>query len=180
MHFAHSHGEAPTGRHLSARTEPAAILRRVTYERLAKSNKPGDFRSFPAPAISEVARGKSSGRNPDTLMRRGEGPLTTHLRRTCGGRRMTEMGHEERFPPTRLSAGCGFRKETIVGMRRDGRDAPIADFPALTPKRGGSDPEPPFTRPLDTGPGDPTDLRRAIIWLKKHYAGARRSFVLGP
>jgi hypothetical protein len=36
------------------------------------------------------------------------------------------MGHEERFPPTRLSAGCGFRKETIAGMRRNGRDAPIA------------------------------------------------------
>jgi hypothetical protein len=36
------------------------------------------------------------------------------------------MGHEERFPPTGLSAGCGFRKETIAGMRRNGRDAPIA------------------------------------------------------
>jgi hypothetical protein len=35
-------------------------------------------------------------------------------------------GHEERFPPTRLSAGCGFRKETIAGMRRNGRDAPEA------------------------------------------------------
>ena len=35
------------------------------------------------------------------------------------------MGHEERFPPTRLSAGCGFRKETIAGMRRNERDAPI-------------------------------------------------------
>ena len=34
------------------------------------------------------------------------------------------MGHEERFPPTRLSAGCGFSKETIAGMRRNGRDAP--------------------------------------------------------
>jgi hypothetical protein len=34
------------------------------------------------------------------------------------------MGHEERFPRTRLSAGCGFRKDTIVGMRRNGRDAP--------------------------------------------------------
>jgi hypothetical protein len=33
--------------------------------------------------------------------------------------------HEERFPPTRLSDGCGFRKETIAGMRRNGRDAPI-------------------------------------------------------
>jgi hypothetical protein len=37
--------------------------------------------------------------------------------------RMAEKGHEERFPPTRLSAGCGFRKETIAGMRRNGRDA---------------------------------------------------------
>ena len=34
------------------------------------------------------------------------------------------MVHEERFPPPRLSAGCAFRKETIAGMRRDGRDAP--------------------------------------------------------
>ena len=37
---------------------------------------------------------------------------------------VTAMGHEERFPPTKLSAGCGFRKETIAGMRRNGRDAP--------------------------------------------------------
>ena len=34
------------------------------------------------------------------------------------------MGHEERFPLTRLSAGYGFRKETIAGTRRNGRDAP--------------------------------------------------------
>ena len=27
------------------------------------------------------------------------------------------MGHEERFPPTWLSAGCGFRKETIADLR---------------------------------------------------------------
>jgi hypothetical protein len=32
------------------------------------------------------------------------------------------VGHEDQFPPTRLSAGCGFRKETIAGMRRNGRD----------------------------------------------------------
>jgi hypothetical protein len=38
---------------------------------------------------------------------------------------MAAKGHEERFPQTRMSAGCGFRKETIVGMRRNGRDAPI-------------------------------------------------------
>jgi hypothetical protein len=39
---------------------------------------------------------------------------------------MAGLGHEERFPPTRLSVGCGFRKETIAGMHRNGRDAPIA------------------------------------------------------
>jgi hypothetical protein len=35
------------------------------------------------------------------------------------------MGHEERFPPPRLSLGY-FRKETIAGMGRNGRDAPEA------------------------------------------------------
>jgi len=39
---------------------------------------------------------------------------------------MTAKGHQKRFPLTRLSAGCGFRKETIAGMRRNGRDAPKA------------------------------------------------------
>src|SRR5271163_1571827 len=37
------------------------------------------------------------------------------------------MGHEERFAPPRLSARCGFRKETIAGVRHNGRDAPEAD-----------------------------------------------------
>jgi|SRR5271165_4893043 len=41
---------------------------------------------------------------------------------------MAEKGHEERFPLTRLSAGRGFKKETIAGRHRNGRDAP---FPAL-------------------------------------------------
>ena len=36
------------------------------------------------------------------------------------------MGHEERFPQTRVSAGYGFRKETIIGMCRNERDAPLA------------------------------------------------------
>jgi hypothetical protein len=47
------------------------------------------------------------------------------------------LGHEERFPPTRLSAGCGFRKETIAGMRRNGRDAPV---PAVRPRTRGAVP----------------------------------------
>jgi hypothetical protein len=52
------------------------------------------------------------------------------------------LGHEERFPPTRLSARYGFRKETIAGMRRNGRDAPIPavrgtvmEPPESTPER---------------------------------------------
>jgi hypothetical protein len=48
------------------------------------------------------------------------------------------MGHEERFPPTRLSASCGFRKETIAGMRRNGRDAPFADLRRSTTCRSDS------------------------------------------
>ena len=38
---------------------------------------------------------------------------------------MSPLGHEERFLPTRLSAGCGFRKETIAEIRRNVRDALI-------------------------------------------------------
>ena len=51
--------------------------------------------------------------------------------------RTAAMGHKERFPPPRLSAGYGFRKETTAGVRHDGRDAPILDLPALAPKREG-------------------------------------------
>ena len=54
------------------------------------------------------------------------------------------MRHEERFPPTKLSVGCGVRKETIAGMRRNGRDAPIPDLPALASEQGGSTPKPSF------------------------------------
>ena len=45
--------------------------------------------------------------------------------------RVTGLGQEEPFPPTMLGAGYGFRKETIAGMRPNGRDAPIADHPGL-------------------------------------------------
>jgi acetyl esterase/lipase len=34
-------------------------------------------------------------------------------------------GHEDQFPPPRLSAGCGFRKEPFAGAHSNGRDAPI-------------------------------------------------------
>jgi hypothetical protein len=49
---------------------------------------------------------------------------------------MAGMGQEERFPPTRLNAGYGFRKETIAGMRRNGRDAPIPRLPGFASLRG--------------------------------------------
>ena len=52
------------------------------------------------------------------------GAVLHRPRRPEGLGLMTGMGHEERFPPPRLSACCGFRKETIAGMRRNGRDAP--------------------------------------------------------
>jgi hypothetical protein len=39
------------------------------------------------------------------------------------------MGHEELFPPTKLSARCGFRKETIAETRGNGEVAPIPDLP---------------------------------------------------
>ena len=45
---------------------------------------------------------------------------------------MAGKGHEERFPLTRLDASCGFRKETIAGMRRNGRNAPIAVIDLMT------------------------------------------------
>jgi hypothetical protein len=56
-----------------------------------------------------------------------QGQISTRLRRSPIAPARSLLGHEERFPPTRLSAGCGFRKETIAGMRRNGRDAPKAD-----------------------------------------------------
>jgi len=71
--------------------------------------------------------------------------------RLSGWLRMTAVGHEERFPPTKLSAGCGFRKETLAGMRRNGRDAPVAD-PGGPNAAGSSRPEAvaPANRPLRT------------------------------
>jgi hypothetical protein len=56
---------------------------------------------------------------------RGEGPESTRLSRSRRMLRTAGVGHEEQFPPPRLSAGFGFRKETIAGMHRNGRGAPI-------------------------------------------------------
>jgi len=67
----------------------------------------------------------------------GEGPQTTQLSRSPWLLRTAGVGHEERFPPTRLNAGYVLRKETIAGVRLDGRDAPIPNLPPLAAERGG-------------------------------------------
>ena len=51
------------------------------------------------------------------------------------------MGHEERFPSPRPTAGSGFRKETIAGMRRNGQDAPQAAIPTGTVNRKNLEPQ---------------------------------------
>jgi hypothetical protein len=45
------------------------------------------------------------------------------------------MGHEDAFPRPRLSARCWFSQGTFAGTWGNGRDAPIPDFPTLTPER---------------------------------------------
>jgi hypothetical protein len=47
-------------------------------------------------------------------------------------------GHEDQFPPPRLSAGCGFRKETFAGAHGNGRDAPIPAIRGTEIERQGS------------------------------------------
>jgi len=37
------------------------------------------------------------------------------------------MGHEDAFPPPRLSVRCRFSQGTFAGTRANGRDAPIPD-----------------------------------------------------
>ena len=76
-----------------------------------------------AVSLSVNVRNRRKGRDNHTNR---EGPQTTHLRRSGCCRSMAVVGQEEPFPPPRLSAGYAFRKETIAGMRRNGRDAPIA------------------------------------------------------
>jgi hypothetical protein len=48
---------------------------------------------------------------------------------------MALTGHEERFPPPRLSDRYGFSKETVARVPGSDRDAPIPDLP--TPPRNG-------------------------------------------
>jgi hypothetical protein len=42
---------------------------------------------------------------------------------------MTAVGHQERFSPPKLNAGCELTKETFAGLSRNEEDAPGADHP---------------------------------------------------
>ena len=48
------------------------------------------------------------------------------------------MGHFDQFPATYPSVGYLFGQETVAGATPDGRSAPTADLPAVTPEREGS------------------------------------------
>jgi len=43
--------------------------------------------------------------------------------------RMAAPGHQERFSPPKLNAGCELTKETFAGLSRNDEDAPGADHP---------------------------------------------------
>ena len=49
---------------------------------------------------------------------------------------MTATGHQDAFPPPRLSVGCRFSQATFAGTRGNGRDAPIPAVrgPVIEPK----------------------------------------------
>src|SRR5271166_4074605 len=95
------------------------------------------------------------------------------------GQGMGVLGHEARFPTPRLSAGCGFRKETIAGMRRNGRDAPIPDLPP-SPRNGEVRPEAAVGssnrhRALDRRPGAGSVHSSSISWFgaEREQSGER-------
>jgi hypothetical protein len=75
---------------------------------------------------------------PSSAVRRGVGQYAVYFLAEA-----TASGHEERFPPTMLGAGYGFRKETIAGTRHNGREAPIAAISAIEIQGLGSLPNAP-------------------------------------
>ena len=96
-------------------------LRTLRFSAAFRQDRPG---CFPRPSPSHIFY-DASGLDRihfESVVVLILGPQVSRFR-TAWAR--SAKGQEERFPPTRLSAGCGFRKETIVGMRRNGRDAPI-------------------------------------------------------
>jgi hypothetical protein len=72
-----------------------------------------------ASPLTDPERNAIAGIRALESMHLGREPINAEIEH---GRRAA-LGHEERFRPTTLSAGGGFRKETIAGTRRNGRDA---------------------------------------------------------
>jgi len=50
---------------------------------------------------------------------------------------MTAMGHEDAFPPLKLSVGYRFSKPTLAATLGNGEDAPRAVTPPTQAKKGG-------------------------------------------
>jgi len=72
------------------------------------------------PRLDDLALPESKGERLAALVQQEKTLLLLDGRRE--GRK---WGMKSGSRQTRLSVGCGFRKETIAGMRRNGRDAPI-------------------------------------------------------
>jgi hypothetical protein len=53
-------------------------------------------------------------------------------------------GHQDAFPPPRLSVRCRFSQGTVAGTRGNGRDAPIPAVRGTEIEWQGSDPKLPF------------------------------------
>jgi hypothetical protein len=51
--------------------------------------------------------------------------LSTQLSRSRCVPRAAGMGHQERFSPQKLNAGCGLTKETFAGLSHNEEDTPI-------------------------------------------------------
>ena len=65
-------------------------------------------------------------RNPATLMRRGEGPLTTRGGRLFALPRRSAVGHGPALLSTEASGRRRFSQETFAGSHGNGREAPLA------------------------------------------------------
>jgi hypothetical protein len=60
-------------------------------------------------------------------VRQAEGPFSTYAPILGLDRARSGKGHEDAFPPPRLSGRCRFSQGTFAGTRRNGEDAPIPD-----------------------------------------------------